>query len=258
VRERGLLAAGLGVNALAFRDVPIVNAWLVGVSADSVWPDERLYYARIRTPEALMTAGASLDVLGIRYVLARREERVASGLRAGPVIATSRHELVLYENADAWSGAFLLDPEEAAGELPRHPGCENDRVLCLDLAPLAARARRELVNAHRTGGAIDISMPRLDQPAVLVVTEMFRPGWQARSSVGALTTGRFAGGLLRVDVPAGLTAVRLLYRPPLMIASTIVAWSALAASAFLLARRAAATGRRMLFDAGDRLEVDET
>jgi hypothetical protein len=36
VRERALVASGLGVNALAYRGVPVVNGWFKGVSADAV------------------------------------------------------------------------------------------------------------------------------------------------------------------------------------------------------------------------------
>jgi hypothetical protein len=224
VRERALLASGLGVNALAYRGVPVVNGWFKGVSTDPIWPDERRYYSRIRTPQALVESGATLDVLGIRYVLATTGERVAPDLRLHRQLPPGPIPLSLYENTDAWPGAFLLDENAARLDLPVLSGCENDRLLCRDFSPVAGRRQPGQVDLVREEGALDVSIEGLDTSALLVVTEMFRPEWRASSGGVELSTSSFAGGLLAVHVPAGLRSVNLVYRPWPLIGATLLAW----------------------------------
>jgi hypothetical protein len=226
VRERALLGSGLGVNALAYRGVPVVNGWFKGVSADPIWPDERRYYSRIRTPQPLVESAAALDVLGIRYVLAATGERVASDLRLHRRLPAGAIPLSLYENMDAWPGAFLLDEGAADLELPLLAGCENDRLLCRDFSSVAARRQPGRVDLVRKEGAIDVSMSGPGtSAALLVVTEMFRPEWRASSGGIELSTSSFGGGLLAVHVPPGLGSVNLVYRPWPIIGATLLAWS---------------------------------
>ena len=227
VRARALVEAGLGVNALAYRGVPVINGWFKGVSADPIWPDERPFYSRIRTPQPLVESDRTLDVLGIRYVLARRDEPVASSLRTRGVLPTARAELVLYENDDAWPAVVLLEEDALALETLLFDGCENDRLLCRDLSLVADRRRHVDLGVLRSDGRINVSFDLLDVPAVLVVGEMYRPRWLASTSGAPLPIERFGNGLLAVRVPAGVDRVRLVYRPWLLITATALAWTAI-------------------------------
>ena len=232
VRERALLGAGLGVNALAYRGVAVVNGWFKGVSADPIWPDERSFYARIRTPQALVESSGTLDVLGIRYVLATDGERVAADLRERRRFATPRAALVLYENEDAWPGAFLIDPAVARAGVPRFEACENDRLLCHDLSAIAEHAW-PVRAVERRAGTIDVTFQRVEAAAVLVVVEMFRPEWQA-DSPGARVHASLAGALIGVDVPPGTAAVHLAHRPWPLIGATAAAWLGVIAGVLLM------------------------
>jgi hypothetical protein len=117
VFEKGNLQEGLGMNALAFRGIPVVNGWFKGASTAPIWPDERMYYARISPPPSLIESDAALDALGVRYVVANDDEAVGSSLRRrGSVPKRIRGAFVVYETNDAWPGAFLLD---ADSERPR-------------------------------------------------------------------------------------------------------------------------------------------
>src|SRR5262249_15507386 len=121
--EKAALRDGFGVNALAYRDVRVVNAWLKAAAADSLSPADRLFYGHIRTPSALITSHDALDVLGVRYVLANRGEVVAAGLRERGSIPRSRgSDFVLYENPDAWSEAVVVDDGAASLDLPLQAG----------------------------------------------------------------------------------------------------------------------------------------
>ena len=232
ISERGRLGDGLGINALVYRGVSVVNGSFKGISTDVLWPDDRLFYGRIRTPAGLIQSDASLDVLGIRYVLANPGEPVAPGLTPrGTVAKQDGTVIVLYENADAWTGAFTI-PADASdvGTLPRHAGCDHDRLLCKDLAPLARRRLSDDLQLARDGG--DIVVTGLDgaaNPRLLIVAEMFRPAWHASTNGMTLPTTSVGPGLLGVTLPPGATAVRLEYRPTLLIEIHLWAWSALAA-----------------------------
>ena len=224
------LPDGLGVNALAYRGVPVINGSFKGIATDVLWPDDRLFYGRIRLPRQLVESDEGLDVLGVRYLLAKERETVAPGLRAVSTMPQGyRSPLVLYENPDASPGAFLVDdPGRQLPALPAYPDCINDRLLCRDLGPLARLRREERVDVTRAGGKIDVRFDHAAGARLLVVVEMFRPEWRASSADGLLATVSLGPGLLGVAVPAGATAVHLSYRATMLTAATILAWCVLA------------------------------
>ena len=244
IHELSHLQEGLGVNALAYRGLSVVNGWFKGVSAGTVWPDERWFYARVRAPQQLLESTAGLDVLGIRYVLANADETVAEDLRRRGVIPKrDGTHFVLYENSNPWPDAFVLDSAAEHIFSVRLPGCSNDRVLCTDLAPLVERRSTDgLLITHRNG-RIDVRLFPADEPQLLVISQMFRLDWVASADGSRLTTAPAFGGLIGVQVPPGVSSVRVRYRPVMVMAATVLAWCALIAglAALVVLRR---TGRR--------------
>lgn len=239
------LQKGLGVNALAYRGLPVVNGWFKGVSTGTVWPDERWFYGRIRAPQQLLESAAALDVLGIRYVLAYPDDTVAEHLRKRGVIPQSDGtRLVLYENGNPWPDAFVLDSQAERFSPARLPGCANDRLLCADLAPLAKRRSTERLLIRQRDGRIDVRLFPADEPRLLVISQMFRRDWVASAAGGRLTTVPVLGGLIGVRVPPGISSVQLRYRPVMVMLATALAWSTLIAgfAALIVLRRTA--GRR--------------
>lgn len=224
------LPDGIGVNALAYRGIAVVNGLFKGISTDVLWPDDRLFYGRIRIPPQLIESDEALDVLGIRYVLANPGEAVAPGLRERAAIPKRfRGKLVLYENADGWPGAFTTDPGVANLDLPLHPGCSHDRLLCRDLTPLARGRRADEVMITRHGSRIHVNVAGASEPRVLIVAEMFRPEWTARANGQRVQTISVGPGLLGLALPAGTTSVQLDYRPLLLLPTTLLSWSVIAA-----------------------------
>jgi hypothetical protein len=227
VSERALVVDGIGVNALAYRAVPVVNGSFKSASTNPIAPDDRLFYGRIGTAPSFLAAAAGLDVLGIRYVLARRREAIPADLREVAAFPTSRGgELALFENADAWPGAFLVPAEFGDAQLPRLPGCAHDRLLCRDLSAIAAHRDTAPVTMTRHHDEITVRWNAAGAARVLVVTEMFRPEWLAYADGRRLATRVMYGGLIGVPLPAGVREVRLHYSPNIMIAVT---WGALIA-----------------------------
>ena len=241
VSQRERLPEGLGVNALAFRGVSLVNGSFKGISTDVLWPDDRLFYGRLRLPRPLVESDEGLDVLGIRYVLANPGETVAPGLRPrGSVPKRYGGALLLYENPDAGPGGFVIgDAPEELPELPVYADCINDRLLYRDLSGLAGRHASEDIAVTRQGGQIDVDIDSRgraealsgggsSEPRLLVLIEMFRPEWVARSDRGLLATRSVGPGLLGVSLPPGTTSVRLNYRPTIFMVASVLAWAALA------------------------------
>jgi hypothetical protein len=223
--------SGVGINALAYRGLPVVNGWFKGVSTGTVWPDNRRFYGRVNTPPQLLESATTLDVLGIRYLLAGADEPVSRDLlRRGAVPKTNGTRFELYENNDAWPAAFVVD--SAAESLPatRLPGCSNDSVLCADLTSLAERRSPDRLLITNRNGWFDLQLSPTDEPRLLVVTQMFRPDWFASADGDPLITVPVLGGLVGVRIPAGTRSVQLRYRPATMVLATALAWCTLIAS----------------------------
>ena len=229
VMNRTYLPTGLGVNALAYRGVHVLNGWFKGVSADPIWPDKSLFYARVAPPQPFLESAVSLDLLGIRYVLAERGETLAPGLRELSVTNATAPELVLYENDDASTGAILVDADVDNVHAPTLPDCPNDRLLCRDLS-VVTNLHPAVVAIVRSEGAIDVTFDRLETSRTLVIAEMFRPGWTATTANQQPSTFAFLDSLLAVRVPAGAASVHFAYRPGLMYAATLGALATIAAS----------------------------
>jgi hypothetical protein len=218
--------------------VAVVNGLFKAVSSDSVWPDDRLFYGRVRTPRALVMSKATLDVLGIRYLIALRGEPVSPALRElVSTVAVRGKELVMYENREASAGAVLLAGTAPARALPVFEGCDNDRILCRDLTALADHHPRGKVDVARGPNQIRVAWSPAEAPAMLVVAEMFRPGWIATSGDRTLTPRSVYGGLIGVPLPIGAIEVRLLYRPVAPRVAVVVCCLGMIAAIALVVRR---------------------
>jgi hypothetical protein len=240
VAQFGRLPDGLGVNALAYRGASVVNGSFKGISTDALWPDDRLFYGRLRVPPHQIESDAALDLLGIRYVVAKPGEAVAPGLRPLTTMHDAyRSPLIVYGNPDAGPGAFVLD--YAMGEppaLPQYAECSNTRLLCRDFTPLAALQRP--VALTRSDGRMSAVVPASESRQLLIVAEMYRPEWTAASGSGRLPTISIGPGLLGVVVPGGVSVIELTHRDPVLVAATVASWLALAAGVLamgILARR---------------------
>ena len=230
VSERARLPEGLGVNALAYRGIPVVNGSFKGISTDLLWPDDRLFYGRIRLPQPLIVSDEGLDLLGIRYVLANPGERLAAGLlERGSVRKSNGMPIVLHENVNAAPGAFVVAAQP--WELPvlqSYSGCNHEGLLCRDLTPLAQLRRPDRLEITRRGSRIEIDVEAGAAPRILVVSEMFRREWRATSNGRGVEILSVGPGLLGVNLPTGRASIRLEYHAPIFVAASVLAWGVLA------------------------------
>ena len=226
---------GLGVNAFAYHRQPLLNGWFKGVSADVIWPDERLFYGRIATSRALAESTAAMSVLGIRWILATADDVVPAGLKmAGTATLSNDMRLLLYENTAVVDGGFLVDRASASLTPAESAACDNHRLLCADLAPLLEHRLPDAVSVRpeRDGFAVRL-LPAI-APRVLVLSQMYRRDWVAANGSGALMTRPILKGLLGVEIPPGTASVDIRYRPVSLIAALVTAWATIAGAVILL------------------------
>ena len=243
--ERRVFNDGLWLNMWLYSGLPVVNGTFKGVSADEMYPSEYLAIGRIRGHASTVTNPPTLDVMGVSAILATATEPVATTLEEVARFTThGAGDLRLLRNPGAWPGAAFVHESALRAEESALPGCTIGGLLCLDLKPLSLVARPSGVRVQRRHGEIEVQFaPSAVGPRWLVVAEMHRPAWVARAAGADLPVVRVAGGLIGVQVPPGVGAVSLRYRPTLQIALTWLTGGVGLAAAFFLLVAAANRGR---------------
>ena len=192
------------------------------------------------TPDNLDRAGGVLDVLNVGYVLASPGERVAAGLvplhRFTPA-RLDRDRGVPQPGPLAGRGRRLA-AREGARHVPAPAGLRDPRpALRRPVAdPGAARAGPGSPPSAGTARRSTCSSPPRPQQRVLMVSQLYRTGWQARLSDGRTVNGyRLFGGVTGFDIPAGVRSAQILFHPTARIAFASFSWAMLAITvAFLL------------------------
>jgi hypothetical protein len=83
-----------------------------------------------------------------------------------------------------------------------------------------------------------------------MISQLYRPGWEARLSNGRTVSGyRLFGGFTGFDLPPNVDAARISYHPTIRIALTSLTWATillglLTMAAIPLARRRRTNGQR--------------
>ena len=76
-----------------------------------------------------------------------------------------------------------------------------------------------------------------------MLSELYRPGWQAQLSNGRTVNGyRLVDGFTGFDLPPGVDSARISFRPTARIVLTSITWAAILIG--LLAMAGIAVGRR--------------
>jgi hypothetical protein len=211
-------------------DLRLVNGIFKGIGLDELGPQKKKLKGEIHADPRLVGSPLTLDVLGIGYVLATPEDKVAPGLRRLTTIQLDHPfaEIEIYRNPGRWPDAVLL--RRAArnlGPLPRRPGCDDPGILCSDFRPVA----RMLEDAHvRTsaweGTTLRTTFRRADLPTTLLLSQIYRPGWRAKLPSGDTVGGhKIVGGFTGFDLPAGTSAATISFHPTSRIALTILTWA---------------------------------
>ncbi len=217
VNDKQMRRDGIGRNSLAFHGIPVANGLFKGVSVDPIHASRALPYGRVEGSETAAAQPELLDVLGIRFVLALADEPVAPTLRQVGQVPSTHGTVRILVNDTAWPDAVFVDPAVRTMTLPGG-GCDGEALFCKDVASLAAaRQVTDPVRTTREAAGLTIRVLPTAAERLLLVTEMFRPGWEADAAGHRARVEPLAGALVGVAVPPGVDRVTLTFRPPLRV-----------------------------------------
>jgi hypothetical protein len=205
VRGLSLARYGLAQNVFPPNGVPTVNAAVLGIVLDDLYPTPELTGGPLIPPADAHLDRAFLDALGVRYVLVKDGQDYAPGLND---LGTVPRGLRLLENAAAWPEAFFVSALPPL-VVPRKAGCGHDRFLCADFSRYDVARTSTPVAVERHHDGMTLTFPPADQSRSVIVNQWYRPGWH--TSAGRVTSGMEQ--FIAVEVPAGIPSVRLTYFP---------------------------------------------
>jgi hypothetical protein len=230
-------------------DLRLVNGLYKGVDMHEITPARVYLRGEIRGDPRVSGSALTLDALNVGYVLATPGDRLAPTLK--PVTSFRlEHQAAtidVYRNPNAWSDAVVLAPEvKGIGMLPRRPGCSTPGLLCADFRPVAGLRTPGGVRAeHWDGSDLSVRLARTPGPRVLMLSELYRPGWQAQLSDGSTVSGyRLLGGFTGFDLPAGVDSARISFAPTTRVVLTSITWATIFFVALAMLAVALARGRR--------------
>jgi hypothetical protein len=198
---------GLAPNQLQTADVPSLYAEAHGITLDPIAP-MRYAFIGVSPPTATtVTTPSTLNVLGVRYVIAMPDDVVSDRLR---LVRTTAGGIRIFENTTAWPEAFFV-PAFPPTPLPRLSGCGHDRFLCVDFA--AAGIERAptpvMIDRHRDG--MTLRFAPSSQRRNILITQWYQPYWRVTSrSTRVMRAGE---QLIGVDVAPGEQSVTIEYLP---------------------------------------------
>ncbi len=214
----------------ALHGLRLVNGLYKGVDMHEITPARVYLRGEIHGDPRVSGSALTLDALNIGYVLATPGDRLAPTLRP---VTTFRLDhpaatISVYRNPEAWADAVVLRPEaKTIGVLPRRPGCTTPGLLCADFAPVARlRVQNGVLSERWSGPDLSVKLAKTTSPSVLMVSELYRPGWQAALSDGRTVAGyRLVAGFTGFDLPPGVNSARISYEPTTRIALTSITWA---------------------------------
>jgi hypothetical protein len=227
----------------------MVNGLFKGVDMHELTPARVYLRGEIRGDPRVSGSAGTLDALGIGYVLATPGDRVAPSLRP---LTTFRLDhpaatIRVYRNPRAWTDAVVLRREaKRIRTLPRRAGCETPGLLCADFGPVARLRESGGVLGERWDGTdLSVRLARTPGQRVLMLSQLYRPGWQAQLSDGRTVDGyRLFGGFTGFDLPAGVDSARISFAPTARIVLTGITWATLFFGTLAIAALALARARR--------------
>jgi hypothetical protein len=233
----------------ALHGLRLVNGLFKGIDMHELTPARVYLRGEIRGDPRVSGSGLTLDALNIGYVLATPSDRVAPTLKR---LTTFRLEnpkatIVVYRNPRAWPDAVVLrQAARHVGTLPLRAGCSTPGLLCADFASVA---RLRIPTGVRSEGwnrtDLSVMLATTAAPRVLMLSELYRPGWQAQLSDGRTVSGyRLVGGFTGFDLPAGVDSARISYQPTTRIVLTGITWATILIGLVAMAGIALAQRRR--------------
>jgi hypothetical protein len=201
-----LTREGLAPNQLQDAGVPSLYAEAHGITLDPIAP-MRYAFIGISPPTATtVTNPSTLNVLGVRYVLAMPDDAVSDSLHLVRTVGGVR----IFENPNPWPEAFFVK-EFPPTPMPRAPDCGHDRFLCVDFERAGIEREPEAITIDRHRDGLTFRFAASDRPRHLLVTQWYQPYW--RVNEGSAHVVRAAEQLVGLEIPAGEQRVTIEYLP---------------------------------------------
>ena len=208
----------------------LVNGLYKGVDMHEITPARVYLRGEIHGDPRVSRSALTLDALNVGYVLATPGDRLAPTLKPLTSFRLDHPAATIdvYRNPGAWTDAVVLRPKaKTVGVLPRRRGCATSGLLCADFRPVARlRDPRGVLRERWSGPDLSVKLARTTAPRVLMVSELYRPGWQAELSNGRTVSGyRLVGGFTGFDLPPGVDSATISFEPTTRIVLTGITWA---------------------------------
>jgi hypothetical protein len=145
--------------------------------------------------------------------------------------------IIAYRNPAHWGDAVVVSPRaKRLTRFDQRPDCAIPGLLCDNLSPIVPLRRPAGVTAQRWNGTtLDVGLAASPRPRVLMVSQMYRPGWRAKLSDGRTIAGyRLFGGVTGFDIPPGVRSAEISFHPTGRIVFAALSWAAVLLSAVFL------------------------
>jgi hypothetical protein len=233
----------------SLHNLRVLNGFFKGIDMHEIAPGRLFMRGEIRGDPRISDSHLTLDVFNIGYLLATPTDRVAPSLERITTfpLKNPRATIIVYRNPRAWPDAVVLEPRaKLIGLLPRRRGCSTPGLLCADFTSVARLRLDDAVqHQHWVGTGLSVHLAQARQPHVLMISQLYRPGWEAELSNGRTATGyRLFGGFTGFDLPPGVNSARISYQPTARIALTSLSWATIAIGLLIIV--AIAGGRRQM------------
>jgi hypothetical protein len=218
----------------------LANGIFKGIELNELTPAKKKLKGEIRGDSRVADSALTLDVLGIGYVLATPHDRVPPSLRHVMTFRLEKPEaqIDVYQNPGRWADAVVLRATaRGLGTLPRRPGCDEPGLLCADFRRVVGLQEDARVGTSEWQGAtLHATFASGTVPRTLLLSQIYRPGWQAKLSTGETVRGyRLLGGFTGFDLPPRATSAAISFKPTSRIILTSLTWvSILTAVLFLI------------------------
>jgi hypothetical protein len=205
-RRLMLTRDGLAPNQLQAAGVPSLYAEAHGITLDAIAPMRYAFIGISPPTDTTVNRPSTLNVLGVRYVLAMPQDTVSDGLHLIRTVGDVR----ILENPAAWPEAFFVG-DWPKTPLPRVPDCGHDRFLCVDFdgAGIARLPEPITIDRHRDG--MTLTFAPSDHGRRLLITQWYQPGWRVEQGPAQIV--RAAEQLVGLEIPAGEQRVTIEYLP---------------------------------------------
>jgi hypothetical protein len=217
----------------------LVNARFKGVNLKEFTGRKQTIDVDFRADPTFARSDPALDVLDVGYVLAFPDETVSPSL-----VLLHRFRLAdstvieAYHNPRHWPDAVPLDVSaKQIDSLRARRGCTNPGLLCADFSKVEAIGHPEAVVAEKWHGtSLDVRLATSPQASVLMLSQLYRPGWKAHLSNGTTVRGyRLFGGVTGFDLPPGVDSLEIVFQPTARIVVAAVSWATILLSLVLIA-----------------------